>query len=924
MVDPVSDSPFVFISYASVNRSRVIEIVDCLESTGIGVWFDRSDIPGGTSYGPEIVSGIKNAAAIVLMCSEASLASRNVRQEIQLAWRHERPILPLLLEPLIFPDDVSYWLEGAQWIEVLDYGPDTWLDQVRYALALMGYAGLSKKAATTVDQESSPLVELPPNNVPDATNPLIGRDRELRQIRSLIEHARVLTLTGTGGTGKTHLAEQAARESAIRFADGIWFIDAAGTRDATSLIEAIAAVLGIQETAGELLIESLTASLTGRRMLLILDNLEQNASAGEVVNALTVQDGPVVLGTSRAPIHAIAEMVVPVSPLESPDLQPDTPASVTARNPAVQLFVERAKQVKPDFQLSDGNAFEVAGICAKLDGLPLAIELAAARSRLLHPATLLARLDSRLNVLTRGSGRSARQQTLQSTIAWSYDLLGPVEQTVFRRAGIFAGGASLEMAEQVISSAGEDVAHDEVLDAIDELIDHSLLELDRNQSDDDSTRVRMLETIREYALATLAEIGELESTSLAHASSVLGLVEELEPQLEAGQQALALSRLSRDQANIGVALSYLAESANSDNHQLAVRMAGSLWRYWWMRGAFSEGARLLEAALNSGSGEATVDRAKALNGAGIMAFSLGDLKRAHDLHLRARDLCIQINSAEELARSLDNLGIVHIVSGDVAEGTRNFLDALESYRRTGDKRGEALSLDHLAGAFLAADNLEAAHAYSVQSVAAWKRLGDQHGIGIALQQLGITSTYQGAYEDAAGYLEQALALAEAQGDPVTLGNALLNLASAVELGGDPARAQEMLGRALRLYEEANDLRSAGYAKYMLGHVARMLGNLDDAQAFLHAGLELLEAAGQQDAIALSLETLAGVSADRNDFELAAELLSKARHIRDSIGVPVPNTRTEELDRDVAAIRRELGQARFAELLGSTAADPAAR
>jgi predicted ATPase len=913
MVDPVSQSPFVFISYASVNRSRVIEIVDCLESAGISVWFDRSDIPGGTSYGPEIVSGIKNAAAVVLMCSEASLASRNVRQEIQLAWRHERPILPLLLEPLIFPDDVSYWLEGAQWIEVLDSGPDVWLDQVRYALALMGF-GTFKREQYDSSEPVAPLVELPPNNLPEISDPLIGRERELRQIRTLLEHARMVTLTGPGGTGKTRLATEVARDAAIQFADGIWFVDAVNARDPQTFIEAIAAALDVQETPPRPLIETLKDVLRDRRMLLVLDNLEQIDGVATAIDELLAVEGPVLIGTSRAPARASGEMVVPISTLEVPDLPPDTPASVIGRNPAVQLFVAKAKQVKPEFQLSDGNAFEVATICSKLDGLPLAIELAAARTRLLHPAALLVRLDNRLSVLTRGSGRSARHRTLQSTIAWSYDLLNPVEQAVFRRSGVFAGGTALELVEEVVSAIDDTVDPDQVLDSIDELIDHSLLEIDKTRRDADSTRIRMLETIREFALAMLAESGELEEVSLAHAVRFDQLARELQPQLVSGNQALTLEQLSSEQANVTAALQTLVRSPEEMHHAQALGMVGSLWRYWWMRGAYTEGMRLISAALDTGAGQVSVTRAQALNAAGIMAFSLGDLNRSSDLHRAAIELSMRIRDEAELARSQDNLGIVDIVAGRIAEGTENFLAALEAYRRMGDKRGEAVALEHLAGAYHAGDDLDASLRFATESVETYTWLGDQHGIGLALQQVGMTLTYQGKYDDAIVYLEKARSLAEAQEDPVTLGNALLNLASAVELKGDAAAAKDMLAHAYRLYEEAGDARSAGYARYMQGHVARMLGSRDEAQAHLLAGLKLLEAAGQQDAIALSLETLAGVAVDRNEFEHAAELLKKAGQIRKSTGVPVPNTRTRELESDIAATRRELGEARFAELM----------
>jgi predicted ATPase len=915
---PAFDStrPYVFVSYASINRERVVAIVDALTDCHIATWFDREDIPGGTSYGPEIVAGIKNATALLLMCSEASLASRNVRQEIQLAWRHERPILPLLLEPMLFPDDVSYWLEGAQWIEVLEEPPEVWLDQVRYALALMGYGSLEREKGDSAEPRA-PFVELPPNNLPDNSEPILGRERELRQIRSLLEHARLVTLTGPGGTGKTRLATQVARDAAILYPDGIWFIDSAPARDAQTFAEAIAAGLDVQESPPRTLLGALQDRVQDQRMLLVLDNLEQIDSAGAVVDQLLAVDGPTLIGTSRAPLRAAGEMVLPISPLEVPALSTETPASVIARNPAVQLFVAKARQVKPDFQLSDGNAFEVASICARLDGLPLAIELAAARTRLLHPAALLARLDNRLSVLTRGAGRSARQQTLQSTIAWSYDLLDPLEQAVFRRVGIFTGGASLELAEEVASAVDAEVSPDQVLDAIDELIDHSLIEIDTTHRNVEATRIRMLETIREFALAMLNDAGELQAASLAHATRFDRFAREHEPLLLSGQQALALEELASEQANITSAFLTLVESAEAEHQLFALGMAGALWRYWWMRGTYTEGMRLVTAALDTGAGLDSEMRARALNAAGIMAFSLGDLNHSQELHQAAIDLSQRIGAVHELARSQDNLGIVNIVSGNIGEGAGNFRAALDAYRNAGDRRGEAVVLDHLAGAYHSADDLDASLRYANESVEAWTRLGDQHGIGHALQQVGMTLMYQGKYDDAIVQLEKSRSLAAAQEDPVLLGNALLNLASALEMSGDPARARDLLVDALRLYEQAGDARSAGYGRYLQGHVARRLGDLQTAREHLDAALEALEAAGQQDAVALCLETLGGLAADEGEHERAASLLIKALKIRELAGIPLPKTRTEEFQQDLDDVIAHLGQARFEELSATT-------
>ncbi|MGD9712918.1 MAG: tetratricopeptide repeat protein, partial [Thermomicrobiales bacterium] len=818
------------------------------------------------------------------------------------------PILPLLLEPMVFPDDVAYWLEGAQWIEVLDEPAEHWLDPVRRALALMGYSGLT---AVTEDVGSGhPFIELPPNNLPEFSSPLIGRDRELRQIDTLLEPGRVVTLTGAGGSGKTRLAAHAARKKAHAFSDGIWFADASSAITPVELAELIARIIDVMETQSASLSQTIALALRESNTLLVVDNLEQIPDAAAVIDEIVDGSGISVLATSRAPLRSRNEMVIPVSPLQAPEIQADTPASVIGKNPAVQLFVERARLVKPDFQLSDGNAYEVAMICTRLDGLPLAIELAAARSRLLHPAALLQRLENRLGLLTRGSGKSARQQTLHDSIAWSYDLLDPVEQKVFRQLAVFAGGASVNMVEQVATSVDDGISPDDVLNAIEELIDHSLLTIDVTHNVDDGTRVRMLETIREFASEALARDGELESTARSHAHWSMTLARQVAPELESGQQSVAMSKLIADQQNLASALRYLSSSERADDQELALEMAGTLWRFWWMRGAFSEGLRQTDHCLESSVGLHSVERARALNGAGVLAFSLGDLSRSGAYHRAALDLCEEIGATDELARSLDNLGIVHVVSGNVSEGIEAFESALEMYQRASDRRGEAVAFDHLAGAWHAADNLELSRDYAERSLAAWRALHDQRGIGLALEQLGMTAMYQGAYDESAKFLEEALSLAEMQDEPVSIGNALLNLSSTLELSGDPDAAATLLERARALFELAGDTRSTAYATYQQGHVARSRGRTDEAGTLLTSALESLTRLGQQDAVALCLESLAGVAVDSGDFSQGARLFGQARRVREASGLQIPQTRIAEIARDMSEARRQMGDGLF--------------
>ena len=352
---------------------------------------DQTDLTGDLGNGLEIVKGIKNASALILMCSEVSLASRDVKQEIQLAWKHDTPILPLMLEQMLFPDDVSYWLEGAQWIEVLDKPGSEWFDGFRRALALTGFP------IPLMDLEDSPVVKqeddhFPPNNLPQRSAAMVGRDRELKQLLAFLENNRLVTVTGPGGTGKTRLAEAAARAIAPRFPDGIWFVDGAEAHSASEFGESIASTLGVPEAPDMSLTESIVAHLGEKQALLLLDNLEHLSGIDETLTNLLSAPSIAMLATSRRAIGLTAEVVFPLSPFAAPSRSSGDSAVELARNPAVAMFVARAIEVRPDFRLTDGNARDIAAICEKLDGLPLAIELAAARIRMLNPGALLDRL----------------------------------------------------------------------------------------------------------------------------------------------------------------------------------------------------------------------------------------------------------------------------------------------------------------------------------------------------------------------------------------------------------------------------------------------------------------------------------------------------------------------------------------------------
>ena len=417
MSDP---APHIFVSYASADHARVAPLASVLERAGVSVWLDRTGIPGGVNYGPEIVAAIKASAAVVLCCSAAAFASRNVRQEVALAWAHERPILPLFLERVAVPDDLAYWLEAAQWIEVLDRPADDWLEDVRRALGRIGVSGALPPPVPPTGANGAGPVRLP-----TPLTALLGRDAEEGQIVERLGSHRLVTLTGPGGVGKTRLAIDAARAAASSFPDGVGFVDLSPLRDPALVLPAIAQALEVREVPGMPLDRALAAAIGERRLLLVLDNLEQVVEAASgIAGLLTACPRLAVLATSRVLLGVRGESVLPVEPLPIPS---DGEAmAVIAASPAVELFVTRAREARPGFAPDAADLAAVAAICRRLDGLPLAIELAAARTKLLPPAALLARLEQTLPTLSGGPrDLPDRQRTMASTIAWSHDLLRP-------------------------------------------------------------------------------------------------------------------------------------------------------------------------------------------------------------------------------------------------------------------------------------------------------------------------------------------------------------------------------------------------------------------------------------------------------------------------------------------------------------------
>ncbi len=742
-----------------------------------------------------------------------------------------------------------------------------------------------------------------PHNIPTQPTTLIGREPELVALREMLTApgSRLVTLIGPGGVGKTRLALQAAVESLEVFTDGVWWVPLAAVSDPSLVAQAIATALGLREVAGEPLLETIGEHLRTRRVLLLLDNLEQVIDAAPLLaDLLNTAPQLQILATSRTPLRIRAEQEFSVAPLAVPARAQGSASLDTARaSPAVRLFVERAQAVKPGFMLDATNVDDVAAICGRLDGLPLAIELAAARIRILPPRQLLARLDERLKILTGGNrDLPPRQQTLRAAIEWSYDLLCTEEQALFARLAVFTGGCTLEAAEHVC----DDVGALAVFDGIDSLVQKSLLR--QQDSGDGEPRFAMLETIREYGLDRLNASGDAEHVSHAHADFYVSLAEEAEPQLTGLAQVDWLDRLATEHDNLRAALTWLERPGREETR---LRLAAALWRFWWMRGFLSEGRSWLDRVMTNAAGLQPAVHAKALSGAGILAESQGDYERATLLHEESLTLSRQIGDRRGTAASLTDLGITARYRGDHPLASRQHEEALTLWQEVGDERGMAGSLHELGKLALDRGDFITAARLLGQSLELVRSSGEASALGSVIETLGMLAFYEEDYGRAVTLYEESLAVWQSLDDSRMIAHALVNLGEAVHLQGDLDRAESLYQESLALFRELGGRGGVAFALRQLGRTALGRGDASKAAPLFTESLALRQEAGETVAIIESLEGLAEVACVLGDAALGVRLFGATNALREAHSLPVPASYGREQERVLAAARVRLGE-----------------
>src|SRR5918994_3610329 len=615
------------------------------------------------------------------------------------------------------------------------------------------------------------------NNLPGQPTPLVGREKEVAEVTTLLRDGgvRVLTLTGPGGTGKTRLGLQVAAEILDEFEGGVFFVTLANIADAALVAPTIAGALDVGPADGRPSEEGLRDFLRDRQMLLVLDNLEQVIGAAPLVGELLAGcPGLKVLATSRSLLRIYGEREYPVPAMGLPDPGRLPPSEELAGYEAVGLFLERARSVRKDFRITEQNAPAVAGICIRLDGLPLAIELAAARVRLLPPESILERLASNRLKLLAGGARDLpeRQQTLRGAIDWSHALLEEGERTLFARLAVFSGGRTLEAIEAVCDAKG-DLPVD-ALEGVSSLLDKSLLL--REETSEEESRFVMLETIHEYAREKLEQSGEAEELSGLHAAYFLAFAEEAEPELEGPDQVSWMDRLEADHDNFRAALSWLLEVGEAE---LALRMGGALWRFWKIRGHLSEGRRWLSAGLAAGETAPAGVRARAM-------LVLGDLD---------------------------------VMQGDYPQGEENLEASLALCREAGDSRGQAQALGILGFIASQRNDLERAEKLLEESLALSRKAGVPVEISNALNALAALAAYRNDYARASVLQEEGLGMARAAGDVRGISVHTNNLGATAVVKGEFERAEAQLQEARELCWKLGDWLGVCLADLNLGNLA---------------------------------------------------------------------------------------------------------
>ena len=816
-------------------------------------------------------------------------------------------------------------------------------------------------------------LEFLPNNLPIQMTSFIGREKEMAEVRDLLSAHRLLTLTGSGGCGKTRLALQVAADLLEVFPDGVWLLELAPLAESALVLQTALSTLGLREESDRPLIQVLTDYLKAKTLLIILDNCEHLliACAQLADSLLRTCPNLRILASSREALGVAGEVPYRIPSLSLPDLKQTPSFEQLLAYEAVRLFIERAKTILPSFTVTANNATVIAQVCSRLDGIPLAIELAAARVRALPTEQIASRLDDRFRLLTGGSRTALpRQQTLRALIDWSYDLLTNSEKILFRRLSVFMGGSTLEAAEQVTGDRDTPNAEDgsgksegsglfriltpdsrippeEVLDLLTSLVDKSLVVYEECRG---QARYRLLETVRQYSRDKLLESGEGETIRDRHLDYFLAFAEEAEPKLHGPEQFTWLDCLEIEHENLRAALDW--SLALASGAVKALRLAGALYLFWMIRGYHTEGRRWLKAALTRpGASQPSEARGKALVVAGVLALFQGEYETPHTLFVEARSLAEQHGSSHRLAWTMAGQGYLATRRGDAASGQSLLEESLEIFRTQSDLFGISVALTGLSGAAFFQGNNALARSLAEEALAVQRQMGDRLSqastfielaemayiqgdnasarllyaegmtigraggdrgcISAALNGLGKVAVNEGDLAAARAYYAESLAIRREVGDRRGIAGSLNNVGLVASYEGDYTTARSLLEESLAIYRELGDSRGVVLSMDNLGWVAVLENSYERANKLYRESLALCRELGFRRLAVDALEGMSAVFQGYGRPGKAARLWGAAETLREHLDAPLSPVERLECDRLIAAARAALGAEAFA-------------
>ncbi len=688
-----------------------------------------------------------------------------------------------------------------------------------------------------------------PNNLPLQLSSFIGREKEIQALKARLQQVRLLTLTGPGGAGKTRLSLQVAADCVDQFAQGVWFVELAPLADPHLVPQIVATTLGLHEQSGRTILDVLKDDLRDKSLLLVLDNCEHLIDACAQIADTLLRSAPrlKILATSREPLGITGETTYAVPSLSFPTLSAlpgqldENELDALTQFEAVRLFVDRARAVQPTFTITPTNAAALVEICQRLDGIPLALELAAARVKGMTVEQIAQHLDDRFRLLTSGSRTVLpRHQTLQAAVEWGYDLLSESERILLQRLSVFAGGWTLEAAEQIC--AADRIEQFDVLDLLMRLVDKSFVVAEQQER---AARYRFLDTIRLFARDKFLASGNEPVTRVRnhHLNYFLAFVQEMDQTVRGADQERALAALDRELDNLRAALAWAAESSNVEAE---LELASGLWRYWRVRSYFSEGRHWLEDALSRSEHASPSARARALLRAGSLANYQADYTHAQGLLESSLALHRELNDARGIAYSLNLLSHGKMMTGDLAD----------------------------------------AQASLEESLAIFRELGDTRGMGYSLFFLGTMMQGTGDLAAARPLLEESLARLKEAGDKWWQGNALIQLGWGINRQGEHDRALQLFNEALEISNQFGDTRGTARALLYIAEAKCSQGDYDAAQVKYREALKRSHEIGDKWWVTVCLEGLAYIAAQQNDARRVAQLLGAAEHLHEVLGAPI--------------------------------------